>query len=53
VVRGFGVWDRGPREAIEAAGHRAVIKPKPLQRAVKDGFTIDDFTVDEQAAAVT
>jgi hypothetical protein len=41
------------REAIEAAGHRAVIKPKPLQRAVKGGFTIDDFTVDEQAGTVT
>jgi hypothetical protein len=41
------------RAAITAAGHRAVIKPKPLQRPVEDGFTIDDFTVDEHAATVT
>ena len=41
------------RAAIEAAGHRAVIKPKPLQVAVKGGFSVDDFTVDEQAATVT
>jgi hypothetical protein len=30
-----------------------VIKPKPLQPAVAGGFTIDDFTVDETAQAVT
>ena len=41
------------REAIGAAGHRAVIKPKPVQPAVPGGFTRDDFTVDEQAGAVT
>ena len=41
------------RAAIAAAGHRAVIKPKPLQVAVKGGFSVDDFTVDEQAATVT
>ena len=41
------------RAAIPAAGHRAVIKPKPLQVAVKGGFSVDDFTVDEQAATVT
>jgi IS5 family transposase len=39
--------------AIEAAGHRAVIKPKPLPTAVKGGFSIDDFAVDEQAGTVT
>jgi IS5 family transposase len=41
------------RDAIGQAGHHAVIKPKPVQPAVAGGFTIDDFTVDEQAGAVT
>jgi IS5 family transposase len=41
------------RDAIGKAGHQAVIKPKPLQPAVPGGFTLDDFTVDEQAGAVT
>ena len=37
------------RGAIGEAGHQAVIKPKPLQAPVEGGFTVDDFTVDEQA----
>jgi hypothetical protein len=41
------------REAIGAAGHQAVIKPKPVQPAVEGGFTRDDFTVDEQAGTAT
>jgi hypothetical protein len=41
------------RGAIEDAGHTAVIKPKPLQAPVEGGFTVDDFTVDEQAGTVT
>jgi len=41
------------RDAIGNAGHQAVIKPGPLQPAVPGGFTVDDFTVDEQAGAVT
>ena len=41
------------RDAIADAGHDAVIKPKPLAAPVQGGFTIDDFTVDEQAGAVT
>ena len=41
------------RDAIEKAGHQAVIKPKPLQAAVQGGFTVDDFTVDEQQGTVT
>jgi hypothetical protein len=41
------------RGAIADAGHRAVIKPKPLQSPVEGGFTIDDFTVDAQAGTVT
>ncbi len=41
------------RGAICDAGHRAVIKPKPLQAPVKGGFTVDDFTVDEEQGTVT
>ena len=41
------------RDAIERAGHQAVIKPKPLQAPVKGGFTIDDFAVDERVGTVT
>ena len=41
------------RGAISDAGHAAVIKPKPLQAPVAGGFTVDDFTVDEQAGTVT
>ncbi len=41
------------RGAICDAGHRAVIKPKPLQAPVPGGFTVDDFTVDEQQGTVT
>src|ERR1700733_4208008 len=41
------------RAAIAAAGHRAVIKPKPVQPAVEGGFTVDDSTVDERAGTVT
>jgi hypothetical protein len=41
------------RGAIDDAGHQAVIKPKPLQTAVEGGFTIGDFTVDEDNHTVT
>ena len=41
------------RGEIERAGHHAVIKPKPVQPAVPGGFTIDDFTVDEDSGTVT
>lgn len=41
------------RGAIEDAGHQAVIKPKPLQAPVAGGFTVDDFTVNEEAGTVT
>ncbi len=39
--------------ALAAAGHTPVIKPWPQRPAVPGGFTIDDFTVDEAAGAVT
>ena len=41
------------REAMAAAGHQAVIKPKPLLPAVAGGFTADDFTADTAARTVT
>jgi hypothetical protein len=41
------------RGAIGHAGHEAVIKPKPVRPAVEGGFTIDAFTVDENAGTVT
>jgi IS5 family transposase len=41
------------RGAICDAGHQAVIKPKPLPAPVPGGFTVDDFTVDEQQGTVT
>ena len=41
------------REHLQAGGHATVIKPPPLQPAVPGGFTIDDFTVDDQAGTAT
>ena len=41
------------RAHLRDSGHAAVIKPPPLLPAVPGGFTIDDFTVDEQAGIVT
>jgi hypothetical protein len=41
------------RGVIDDAGHQAVIKPKPLQSPVEGGFTIDEFTVDEDDQTVT
>ena len=40
------------RAAIDDIGHDAVIKPKPLTAPVEGGFTVDDFTIDEQAGTV-
>ena len=41
------------RDAIARAGHRAVLKPKPVKPAVEGGFTVDDFAVDAAAGTVT
>ena len=41
------------RDHIEGRGMTAVIKPPPLTTAVPDGFTIDDFHIDEPAGQVT
>ncbi len=35
------------RAAYHAAGHDVIIKPKPLPSAVPGGFTLDDFTLDD------
>ena len=39
--------------ALEAAGHRKMIKPYPHRRAIADGYTRDDFVVDHDARSVT
>lgn len=54
TVLGDTAYGSGPaRAALAAAGHTAIIRPGPLRPAVAGGFTIDDFTVDEQAGTVT
>ncbi|GAA4176091.1 hypothetical protein GCM10022251_77570 [Phytohabitans flavus] len=47
----YGTGDA--RAALADAGHTAVIKPGPLTPAVAGGFTLDDFTIDEQAGTAT
>jgi hypothetical protein len=39
--------------ALATAGHTALIKPKPLARAIEGGFTIDDFAYDQLAGTLT
>lgn len=41
------------RAALTEAGHTPVIKPMPLRPAVVDGFTLDEFVVDESSGMVT
>lgn len=41
------------RGAVAQTGHEAVIKPKPLKPPVAGGFTVDDFTADEQAGTAS
>jgi IS5 family transposase len=41
------------RQELADAGHEAVIKPKPLPSAVPGGFTIDDFTINDDETAAT
>jgi hypothetical protein len=47
----YGTGDA--RAGYRDAGLGTVIKPGPLRAAVPGGFTIDDFTVDEDAGTVT
>jgi hypothetical protein len=41
------------RAAYRKAGHDTVIKPGPLRPAVPGGFTLDDFTLDQDAGTLT
>src|SRR5436190_325158 len=53
-VYGDSAYSTGEaRDAYRDAGHDVVIKPKPLPSAVPDGFTLDDFTPDENDGTVT
>ena len=53
-VLGDSAYGTGPAlAALDGAGHTAVIKPWRLRPAVPDGFTLDDFTVDEAAGTAT
>jgi DDE family transposase/transposase-like protein DUF772 len=47
----YGTGDA--RAALLEAGHIPVIKPGPLTSPVAGGFTIDDFTVDEDVGTAT
>ncbi len=40
------------RAAYRDGGHDTIIKPKPLRPAVDGGFTLDDFTIDEEQGTV-
>src|SRR5689334_8602865 len=53
-VLGDAAYSTGDaRAALAAAGHTTIIKPAPLRPAVEGGFTIDEFTIDEQAGTAT
>ena len=54
TVLGDAAYGTGElRARLQAGGHTAVIKPPPLPRAIPGGFTIDAFTVDDQAGTAT
>jgi len=53
-VYGDSAYGSGQARAdYRDAGHDTIIKPGPLRPAVPGGFTIDDFTVDEEQGTVT
>jgi hypothetical protein len=53
-IYGDSAYGSGQARAdYAAAGHDTVIKPKPLIPAVPGGFTVDNFTIDDPAGAVT
>ncbi len=53
-VYGDSAYGSGQARAdYQAAGHDTVIKPGPVRPAVPGGFTIDDFTVNEEEGTVT
>lgn len=47
----YGTGDA--RAKLQEAGHTAIIKPIPLRTAVRGGFSLDDFSIDEAADTVT
>jgi len=53
VLADSGYGSAELRLALRDAKHQAVIKPVPLHRAIKGGFTTDDFDVDTTAGTVT
>ncbi len=54
VVLGDSAYGTGELRAhLDKSGKTAVIKPPPLRPAVPGGFTLDDFTIDEQTGTVT
>jgi hypothetical protein len=53
-VYGDSAYGSGQARAdYRDGGHDTVIKPGPLRPAVPGGFTVDDFTVNEEAGTVT
>ena len=53
-VYGDSAYGTGEARAkYRRGGHDTMIKPKPLRPAVPGGFTLDDFTIDEQVGTVT
>ena len=46
-----GSWDM--LEALETAGHQAMVKPKPLRPAVPGGYVVDDFAYDAENGTLT
>jgi len=53
-VYGDSAYGTGEARAkYRQGGHDTMIKPKPLRPAVPGGFTLDDFTIDEQVGTVT
>lgn len=53
-VLGDSAYGTGDALAVfDHAGHRPLVKPWPVTPAVTGGFTVDEFTVDEQAGTAT
>jgi IS5 family transposase len=54
TVLGDAAYGTGElRERLQDGGHTLVIKPPPLRSAIPGGFTIDDFSINDQAATAT
>ena len=51
-LRRLGLRQGEARAAYRDGGHDTIIKPKPLRPAVDGGFTLDDFTIDEEQGTV-